>query len=169
MMRQPDIDVPSLKRDEAALGAGFPISYIEAMKTALEPARMTKPQSVATKFRRDRVMRRLTAIGFAVLAGLVLAASPSAAAGSGVEWNKAGRDSFTDLPGVKPQDPQLFGDGYRCETMMVAPRRINARDIRDSLPQTVYRCEKDGVIYQGTQPPSSGRGWYPGVNPRVLE
>ncbi len=121
------------------------------------------------------VQRSIVATRPAQLAGILglalvtLLPATSFAAGSGVEWQKAGQDTFTDLPGVKPQDPQLFGDGYRCETMTVAPRRINARELRDSLPQTVYRCEKNGIIYQGTQPPTSGRGWYPGVNPRNLD
>ncbi|EHS52381.1 hypothetical protein PDO_0009 [Rhizobium sp. PDO1-076] len=106
-----------------------------------------------------------------VLGLVLLTLSPAAsfAAGSGVEWQKAGKDTFTDLPGVKPQDPQLFGDGYRCETFTAAPRRIDARELRNSLPRTIYRCEKNGIVYQGTQPPTSGRGWYPGVNPRNLD
>lgn len=121
------------------------------------------------------LLRRIAAARmarFASVLGLILLLfqpAASFAAGSGVEWQKAGQDSFTDLPGVKPQDPQLFGDGYRCETFTAAPRRIDARELRNSLPRTIYRCEKNGIIYQGTQPPTSGRGWYPGVNPRNLD
>ena len=73
---------------------------------------------------------------------------------------------------VKPQDPaNQFGEGVTCETRTVSPRPGfgGRRELRDVLPYTVYRCEKNGIVYQGTQPPRTGRQWYPGVNPRVID
>lgn len=114
-------------------------------------------------------VRRLSgwfAVAFAILAF----AAPAAAEDPAIAWGKAGQADFKDLPGVKPQDPiQQFGDEVNCETRTVVPNRINRRELRDSLPYTVYRCEKNGIVYEGTQPPSSGRMWYPGVNPRVID
>jgi hypothetical protein len=96
--------------------------------------------------------------------------TPSLAA-EGIVWSKAGEESFKDLPGVKPQDPaNQFGENVTCETRTVVPEhRFGRRELRDSLPYTVYRCEKDGIVYQGTEPPRTGRMWYPGVNPRVID
>jgi hypothetical protein len=102
---------------------------------------------------------------------LSLVQAPAFAA-EGIAWGNAGQESFKDLPGVKPQDPaNQFGEGYTCETRTVAPRPGfgGRRELRDSLPYTVYRCEKNGIVYQGTQPPRSGRQWYPGVNPRIID
>lgn len=97
-------------------------------------------------------------------------ASPVLAAENGISWNKAGSEAFHDLPGVKPQSPDPLSDGYTCETATASPSLAGrSRSLRDSLPYTVYRCEKDGVIYQGTQPPMRGRLWYPGVNPRNID
>jgi hypothetical protein len=105
-----------------------------------------------------------------VLPSLVLAVgSPAFAAEQGIAWGKAGSESFHDLPGVKPLSPDPLDDGYTCETGLAAPRNFNGRTLRDTLPYTVYRCEKDGIVYQGTQPPSRGRMWYPGVNPRNID
>ncbi len=102
-----------------------------------------------------------------LLAGLV---SPVQAA-EGIAWGQAGQESFKDLPGVKPQDPaNQFGENISCETRTVFPdRHFGRNELRDSLPYTVYRCEKNGIIYEGTQPPRTGRMWYPGVNPRVID
>nr|WP_246780364.1 hypothetical protein [Rhizobium sp. AQ_MP] len=102
-----------------------------------------------------------------LLAALV---SPVQAA-EGIAWGRAGQESFKDLPGVKPQDPaNQFGDNLSCETRTVFPdRRFGRYELRDSLPYTVYRCEKNGIVYEGTQPPRTGRMWYPGVNPRVID
>ncbi|WP_206109988.1 hypothetical protein [Peteryoungia ipomoeae] len=108
----------------------------------------------------------LVAVPIALLAAVV----PAAAQDPAIAWGKAGEVQFHDLPGVKPQDPaQQFGEEMNCETRTVIPNRINRRDLRDTLPYTVYRCEKNGVVYQGTQPPASGRMWYPGVNPRIID
>lgn len=109
---------------------------------------------------------RLVALPIALLATAV----PAAAQDQPIAWGKAGQVEFQDLPGVKPQDPaQQFGEDMHCETRTVVPNRLNRRELRDTLPYTVYRCEKNGVVYQGTQPPASGRMWYPGVNPRIID
>lgn len=112
--------------------------------------------------------RRMT---LATLAVLMAALALPVSAAEGIAWGNAGQDSFKDLPGVKPQDPaNQFGEGYTCETRTVVPdRHFGRRDLRDTLPYTVYRCEKDGIVYQGTEPPRTGRMWYPGVNPRVID
>ncbi|WP_377277250.1 hypothetical protein [Rhizobium sp. R86522] len=108
-----------------------------------------------------------------VLASLtVFAAVAPASASEGIAWSRAGQESFKDLPGVKPQDPvNQFGENVSCETRTVVPNRhhFGRGDLRDSLPYTVYRCEKNGIVYEGTEPPRSGRMWYPGVNPRVID
>ncbi len=105
-----------------------------------------------------------------VLVLALLVAPPLAmAAEQGGAWEKVASETFHDLPGVKPQSPDPLDDGYACETGTVTPRTINRRNFGDSLPYTVYRCEKDGIVYQGTQPPSTGRMWYPGVNPRNID
>jgi hypothetical protein len=106
-----------------------------------------------------------------VLAVFAAFAGPVSAA-EGIAWGNAGQESFKDLPGVKPQDPaNQFGEGITCETRTVSPGPGfgGRRELRDILPYTVYRCEKNGIVYQGTQPPRTGRQWYPGVNPRVID
>lgn len=109
--------------------------------------------------------------GLAIVAIFLATIAAPAAAAEGIAWGKAGQETFKDLPGVKPQDPaNQFGEGFTCETRTVVPdHHFGRRDLRDSLPYTVYRCEKDGVVYQGTEPPRTGRMWYPGVNPRVID
>jgi hypothetical protein len=106
-------------------------------------------------------------VGVTLLTGV---AAPASAA-EGIAWGQAGQESFKDLPGVKPQDPaNQFGENMTCETRTVVPdRRFGRHELRDSLPYTVYRCEKNGIVYQGTEPPRTDRMWYPGVNPRVID
>ncbi|MCJ8236926.1 hypothetical protein [Peteryoungia algae] len=107
----------------------------------------------------------------ALLMVVLSALAAPAVAAEGIAWGNAAQDSFQDLPGVKPQDPaNQFGEGYACETRTIAPRPgFGRRELRDMLPYTVYRCEKNGIVYQGTEPPRSGRDWYPGVNPRIID
>jgi hypothetical protein len=122
--------------------------------------------------RKNNVLAK-TGLGLVIasLAAFAALAVPASAA-EGITWGKAGQESFKDLPGVKPQDPvNQFGENVSCETRTVVPNRhhFGRRDLRDSLPYTVYRCEKNGIVYEGTEPPRSGRMWYPGVNPRVID
>lgn len=153
----------------AALGCQWEDAYIRVThdvrsETPPMPMPVPDPRPVSSLVR------------FATLAALIpslalsfTAASPVLAAEQGVTWSKAGSESFHDLPGVKPLSPDPLDDGYTCETGLAAPRNFNGRTLRDTLPYTVYRCEKDGIVYQGTQPPSRGRMWYPGVNPRNID
>ncbi|MDH4412271.1 MAG: hypothetical protein QE484_03125 [Rhizobium sp.] len=115
------------------------------------------------------MIRRRMAL--APLAVLLAALAVPASAAEGIAWGKAGQETFKDLPGVKPQDPaNQFGEDVSCETRTVLPsQHVGHRELRDSLPYTVYRCEKNGIVYEGTEPPRSGRMWYPGVNPRVID
>lgn len=107
----------------------------------------------------------------ALLVVVLSAFALPAFAAEGITWGNAGRESYQNLPGVKPQDPaNQFGEGYSCETRTVSSRSsFGGRDLRDILPYTIYRCEKNGIVYQGTQPPRSGRMWYPGVNPCIID
>jgi len=118
--------------------------------------------------RNSDLPRKRLLLPLALLIGVLT--SPVHAA-EGIAWGKAGQESFKDLPGVKPQDPvNQFGENVTCETRTVVPNRnFGRRELRDSLPYTVYRCEKNGIVYEGTQPPRSGRMWYPGVDPRVID
>jgi hypothetical protein len=128
----------------------------------MQPVREKKPM--------PRKISRRIAQAF-LLVCLAAFAAPASAA-EGIAWGNAGQESFKDLPGVKPQDPaNQFGEGVTCETRTVSPRPGfgGRRELRDVLPYTVYRCEKNGIVYQGTQPPRTGRQWYPGVNPRVID
>lgn len=109
--------------------------------------------------------------GLALALVLLAAFAAPASAAEGIAWGNAGQESFKDLPGVKPPDPaNQFGEGITCETRTVTPtHHFGRRELRNSLPYTVYRCEKNGIVYQGTEPPRTGRMWYPGVNPRVID
>ncbi|KQW32389.1 hypothetical protein ASE36_07670 [Rhizobium sp. Root274] len=129
------------------------------------------PMLVSSLPRTFRLVRlaSLAVVASVALALPLAAALPVVAAEKGVAWSKAGSETFHDLPGVKPQSPDPLDDGYTCETGLAAPRNFNGRSLRDTLPYTVYRCEKDGIVYQGTEPPSHGRMWYPGVNPRNID
>lgn len=165
MARRPVIAAPSPKREGAALGAEAPSVYIHGSI----PDEIVAMLPVRRQIQTPRKISRKA--GPAVLAILLAALVSPVSAAEGIAWGSAGQESFKDLPGVKPQNPaNQFGEGYTCETRTVVPdHRFGRRDLRDSLPYTVYRCEKDGIVYQGTEPPRSGRMWYPGVNPRVID
>ncbi|MBW8285135.1 MAG: hypothetical protein K0M55_16210 [Rhizobium sp.] len=117
-----------------------------------------------------RTMRR----GLLALSVLWLAAVPAAvpvarAAGTAPPPGAAPQ-AFRDLPGVKPQSGDLFGTGYRCETELRQVRqRYGVRFFGDGVPVRVYRCTRDGVVYESTEPPNPSGGWYPGVNPRIID
>ena len=118
----------------------------------------------------EAVARRIRA-AFVPAAFLMLSFSvavPAFAAQPDIDWGQAGSaQPFKDLPGVKAQDPMVFEKGYNCQTVTVAPRLNRRETIEDVMPRIIYRCEKDGIVYQGTTPPASG--WYPGVNPRIID
>lgn len=79
-------------------------------------------------------------------------------------------ETFQDLPGVKPQGEMQFGSPYSCETVTRMVRSRNEIGFRgDGMPVTVYRCTRDGVVYESRQPPNPSGGWYPGVNPRIID
>lgn len=79
-------------------------------------------------------------------------------------------DTFHDLPGVKPQGDMQFGSPYSCETVVrMAKSRGDVGYRGDGMPVRVYRCTRDGAVYESLQPPNPSSGWYPGVNPRVID
>ncbi|WP_115668781.1 hypothetical protein [Ciceribacter selenitireducens] len=105
-----------------------------------------------------------------VLPVAVPAAIPVARAAGPSHPPAAAPQSFHDLPGVKPQSGDLFGNGYRCETELRQVRqRHGVRFFGDGVPVRVYRCTRDGVVYESTEPPNPSGGWYPGVNPRIID
>lgn len=79
-------------------------------------------------------------------------------------------EAFHDLPGVKPQSGDLFGPGYRCETVVrYVKQRHGVRFFGDGVPVNVYRCTRNGAVYESLEPPNPSGGWYPGVNPRIID
>ncbi|MBV2185924.1 MAG: hypothetical protein KUL88_15440 [Rhizobium sp.] len=79
-------------------------------------------------------------------------------------------ETFHDLPGVKPQGDLQFGSPYSCDTVIREVRSRNEFGRHDDgMPVRVYRCTKDGVVYESRQPPNPSGGWYPGVNPRIID
>ncbi len=79
-------------------------------------------------------------------------------------------EAFHDLPGVKPQGEMQFGSPYSCETVVrMAKSRGDVGYRGDGMPVRVYRCTRDGAVYESLQPPNPSGGWYPGVNPRVID
>ena len=77
---------------------------------------------------------------------------------------------YKDLPGVVSPETlakQKAADEPNCTTD-IEYRRWRRDDIlsSDSMPVTVYRCEKNGVTYSSTQMPD--RPWVPGLNPTDL-
>lgn len=116
----------------------------------------------------------------ALMAGLAFAVSLSflldtAAAADGLRlpktFEKSGGGSYSDLPGVRPMPPGGFSSdsGYDCHTTTRFVNRGRESPLRsgDGVPVVVYRCTKDGMIFEGRTPPS--KGWYPGVNPRNID
>lgn len=94
------------------------------------------------------------AIAFAGPAPVVLAAPPVQG------------EIFHDLPGVKPLGPEE--PKYRCHTVTKRTGKRNGiRFFDDSMPYLAYRCESNGVVYEGGRPPVSPH-WFPGINPHHL-
>lgn len=78
--------------------------------------------------------------------------------------------AFRDLPGVRPQGEMTFGSPYSCETVIRMMKSRDAIGYRgEGMPVRVYRCTKDGAVYESLNPPNPSGGWYPGVNPRVID
>lgn len=86
-------------------------------------------------------------------------------------FEKSGGGSYSDLPGVRPMPPGGFSSdsGYDCHTTTRFVDRGRDSPLRsgDGVPVVIYRCSKDGMIFEGRNPPS--KGWYPGVNPRNID
>lgn len=76
---------------------------------------------------------------------------------------------FKDLPGVVPPSVNPQSE-YRCTIVTRPTRRKFETDLLgdEGLPVLVYRCERDGMVFESTRPPSAGE-WYPGVNPRTID
>lgn len=125
--------------------------------------------SARTQLRPQPMPRALLALSVLCLAALPVAVPVARAAGS-QHPPAAAPQAFHDLPGVKPQSGDLFGKGYRCETELRQVRqRHGVHFFGDGVPVRVYRCTRDGVVYESTEPPNPSGGWYPGVNPRIID
>lgn len=117
----------------------------------------------------NRTGRALTAIS-AVSAVLLAAATSDAAETKSSKKLVVPPETFQDLPGVKPQGELQFGSPYSCETVVRMVRSRNEFGFHDSsMPVRVYRCTRAGVVYESRQPPNPSGGWYPGVNPRIID
>lgn len=126
----------------------------------------TQPRSQPMR----RALPALSILCLAVLSVAIPAAVPVARAAGSSHPPAAAPQAFHDLPGVKPQSGDLFGKGYRCETELRQVRqRHGVRFFGDGVPVRVYRCTRDGVVYESTEPPNPSGGWYSGVNPRIID
>lgn len=78
------------------------------------------------------------------------------------------RDEFKDLPGVT-STPQPDRNAYQCSTVLRQTDRIGEIDFfgDSGMPRVGYRCERNGLVYEGTRPPLTGQ-WAPGINPHHL-
>lgn len=106
----------------------------------------------------------------ALMFGLLLA-TPSLAADGKPTPNWANpAPVYKDLPGVV--SPEALANEKAAEqptcTTAIEYRRWRRDDIlsSDSVPVTVYRCEKNGITYSSTEMPD--RPWVPGLNPTDL-
>jgi hypothetical protein len=114
----------------------------------------------------------LTRLKCASLALLVLgaAALPASAAEPSpkLNWNNPA-SVYKDLPGVVPHDSMVRSsdenDPGDC-TVAIENRRWHRGEPFPDFPVRVYRCEKNGVVYSGTELPN--RPWVPGLNPYDL-
>lgn len=114
-----------------------------------------------------------TALPALALAALlsVGAAAPAHAAS---DFPQITADTFQDLPGVQALGQQER-PSQRCELVTRQEREIRIPDGQSwrarragttGMPYQVYRCEQDGYVYEGANPPT--RDWFPGANPRHL-
>lgn len=108
----------------------------------------------------------------AALIAILLVASTAAEAAEkrqpALNFNMPPQPAYKDLPGVKtPEQIELerSNDGFSCTTALRTTRFSNPGDgFSRSLPERVYRCEKNGVVLESINPPARG-AWMPGINP----
>jgi len=55
-------------------------------------------------------------------------------------------------------------DGFTCTTTLSTQRQDGVEGFDRSLPERVYRCEKNGIVLESRNPPARGV-WMPGINP----
>lgn len=74
--------------------------------------------------------------------------------------------AYQNLPGVKtPEEIEAArADGFTCTTSLSTRRQDDAEGFERSLPERVYRCEKNGIVLESRNPPARGV-WMPGINP----
>lgn len=74
--------------------------------------------------------------------------------------------AYQDLPGVKtPEEMEAArADGFTCTTTLSTHRQDGSEGFDRSLPERVYRCEKNGIVLESRDPPARGV-WMPGINP----
>ncbi|GEO87202.1 MULTISPECIES: hypothetical protein [Alphaproteobacteria] len=108
---------------------------------------------------------------FLALFVLYLAAAPAAQSVGQPQQAAGAAQVYRDLPGVKPQSGDLFGPAaYQCETIVrYVKQRQGVHFFGDGVPVRVYRCTRNGVVYESLDPPNPSGGWYPGVNPRIID
>lgn len=97
------------------------------------------------------------------LAGSALAADRQPPA---LDLKQLPRPAYKDLPGVRtPEELEAMrNDGFTCTTVLRTYRSNSREGFSRTLPERVYRCEKDGLIVESPAPPARGQ-WMPGVNP----
>lgn len=121
-------------------------------------------QAAKHRFRRARMIASCAA------AATWMGATAGLAADTKPPKLSAPPQAFQDLPGVRPQGEMTFGSPYSCETVIRMMKSRDAIGYRgEGMPVRVYRCTKDGAVYESLNPPTPSGGWYPGVNPRVID
>jgi hypothetical protein len=119
------------------------------------------------KNRTPRMTTRLRGLASALL--ILAAAGPAVAAEQSPQLNwKNPAPVYKDLPGVVPHDSIVRSDENDpgdC-TVAIENRRWHRGEPFPDFPVRVYRCEKNGVVYSGTEMPN--RPWVPGLNPYDL-
>jgi hypothetical protein len=103
-------------------------------------------------------MRSLILFAALSIAGS-LVASPSLA----TDWKSAGKADvqalypYPDLPGVKAQPDKKDEEQYVCHTETRGIRRNGDWIFRSGgMPTTVYVCDRNGYVSQGTRVPARG-------------